>query len=586
MRSRKRLSLTLGERWRAAFLPAGFTLVAAVCAGCARPSPPDWIAMGASGMVAADHSAASQAGVEVLKSGGNAVDAAVAVSLALAVTRPQSTGLGGGGFTIVRWAETGEVAVFDHREVAPAAASKDMYTRAVAENPIGAPPSRYGHLAVAVPGQLAGLAALLDAYGTRSLETLSRPAIRLADQGFAVDEPYVLATRNVLDRYARYPELRESCPYVYNVHLRGGNLRAPGDTLCQPRLARLLRLVAKQGVDAFYRGAVAKALAREMASHGGAVREADLAAYRVSRRQPLVSTYGAYHIITMPPPSSGGTCLIETLNILEAYQARVSPTEADGYSPHVFVEAMKHAFADRARWLGDADFVPVPVDLLTSKVYAQILAEAIDPEVTVPVDTYGTQRVPDDAGTSHFCIVDRWGNCVVSTETVNTEFGSLAAVAEWGLILNNEMDDFTAEPGKANFFGLIQSSRNAVQPGKRPLSSMTPTIVLRNDKPFLLLGASGGPRIISSVLNVMTNVLDRKMSLVDAMLACRIHHQWMPDEVFFDRTPPLALAAALRQAGHTLSATSKTGIVQAILRTAQSWKGASDPRKQGQPKGY
>jgi len=549
------------------------------------PPPPPWIALGKNGMVASDSVYASRAGLEILKSGGNAVDAAVAVSFALAVTRSYSTGLGGGGFMIVHFADD-RVVVQDFRETAPAAATEDMYVQAGKADPSGPAPSVVGHLSVAVPGLVAGRCEALSRYGTVPLETVTAPAIRLARDGFPVDRDYCGATRDVLETYQRHPTLMGSCRYVYETHLRGGKTPSPGAKLVQPELANLLEGIAAEGADFFYRGPVSKALTREMTKHGGLITGEDLAGYRVREREPIRSTYRGYEIIGMPPPSAGGVALAETLNILDAIDfasvVRTDPILA----VHHQVEAMKHAFADRARWLGDADFARVPVTLLMSKKRARQLAAKLDPNQTAVAEAYGTAIVPDDAGTSHFCVVDRWGNVVVSTETINTTFGSLAAVDEWGLILNNEMDDFVSEPGKPNAYGLVQSKANAIAPGKRPLSSMSPTIVLENGEPFLLLGASGGPRIISSVLNVLLGITDFDKSLERAIRDLRPHHQWQPELVYFDTDPPDEIRLGLTKRGHTLSNTRRTGIVQAILRTKNGWEGASDPRKGGQPAGY
>ncbi len=546
---------------------------------------PDWIARGESGMVASDSQYASQAGVEVLKAGGNAIDAAVAVSFALGVTRPYSTGPGGGGYMIARFAD-GRVVVQDFRETAPAAATADMYEKAAKRNPKGPTPSVRGYLAVAVPGLVAGRCQALAAYGTIPLSRALAPSIRLAKEGFPVDEHYVNGARSVLRAYQKHPSLKEPCRYVYETHLGNGHAPAVGDKLIQPKLARLLEGIAEGGSDFFYRGPVAKALATEMKKHGGIMTWEDLAEYEVKTREPIRSTYRDFELITMPPSSSGGVALVEMLNLLEALHHDLVARFDAGLAAHYQVEAMKHAFADRAFWLGDTDFVEVPVALLTSKPYAQELAGSFDANLTLDLDQYGVRSGPEDGGTSHFCVVDRWGNVVVSTETINTTFGSLAAVSEWGLILNNEMDDFAAEPGKENAYGLVHSDRNAVAPGKRPLSSMTPTIVLKGGKPYLMLGASGGPRIISSVLSVLLGVTDEGMSLEKAMLRVRPHHQWRPDEVYFDTDPPQRIMLGLVKRGHKIAEKHKTGVVQAILRTKQGWQGASDPRKGGRPAGY
>ncbi len=544
-----------------------------------------WIAVGTQGMVASDSADASQAGLEILKAGGNAMDAATAISFALGVTRPYSTGVGGGGFTIVRQAD-GAVTVLDYREAAPAAATRAMYVTPAAGGEPRRNPSRNGHLAVAVPGLIAGRCEALKRFGTMPLARTLRPAFRLAREGFQVDDHYVAICRDTMAQYALDPSLRESCGYVYRVHLNDGRLRKVGERLKQPALARFLEALASQGPELFYKGEVARAIEQEMIRHGGVLRADDLEKYRVVERTPITGTYREHTIITMPPPSSGGATLLQILNTLEPLDMTKLRRADAALAAHYMVEAMKHAFADRARWFGDADFHPVPVAYLTSKQYGRQLSKKIQAGQALDLQAYGRSQLPEDAGTSHFCVVDRWGNVVVSTETINTSFGSLAAVAEWGIILNNEMDDFAAAPGKPNAYGLIQSERNAIAPGKRPLSSMCPTIVLKDSKPYLLIGASGGPRIISSVLNVMLNVLDHGMTLEKAVRAPRLHHQWQPNAVFFDAPAPKDLAAGLRARGHRISDKPRGGVVQAIIRSTNGWIGASDPRKGGRPAGY
>ncbi len=551
----------------------------------AETKDPTWIVRGKECMVASDHHLASMAGLRILKRGGNAVDAACAVSFALAVSRPQSTGLGGGGFMMVRMANSGETTVIDSRETAPAASSSNMYDLAVAADPTMAPPSRYAHLAVAVPGLLAGNTQALQQFGTMKLDELLAPAIEISTNGFEVDDHYVKACHDVLSAYEAHPTLRQSCSYVYEVHLRKGKLPRIGDRLRQPALAKLLQAIADQGPNVFYHGPVAAAIEQEMKRHHGIMTQADMANYRVSLRAPLVSSYREFQIITVPPPSSGGTCIIESLNILENVDLAAVDKSNAPLARHYMIETMKHAFADRARWMADPAFADIPTKLITSKPYAKRLASLINHHA-VSKAAYGTTQLPEDKGTSHFSIVDRWGNCVVSTETINTEFGSLSAVGEWGLILNNEMDDFAAEHGRPNAFGLTQSDRNAPEPGKRPLSSMSPTIVLKEQKPVLLLGASGGPRIITAVLNVMINVLDFNLPLAKAIENTRVHHQWMPNEVAFDQKPDESIATALRSLGHTLAKKQKKAMVQAIQIHDGALIGASDPRKGGRPAGY
>ncbi len=559
--------------------------------GCAV-SGPAWVASGTHGMVATDSTDASRAGLEILRAGGNAIDAATAVSFALGVTRPYSTGCGGGGFTIIRFADGRNVAL-DYRETAPRRSGPDMYIRAVKRNPDRRNPSRNGHLAVGVPGLVAGRCLALERYGKMSLERVLRPAVSLARGGFAIDQHYRDSSDQALAQLRADPSLRSSCAYVHRVHLNDGRLHSVGHVLRQPALARFLEQLAREGPDFFYRGAFGEALERTMIEHRGVLRADDLATYRVRERMPLVSSYRDYTVIAMPPPSSGGVALVQMLNTLARFDLEHSRREDPARTQHLIVEAMKHAYADRARWLADTDFVPVPTDLLTSRQYAAQLAARIEPDRVLNASAYGTSDVksgaaalPDDAGTSHFCVVDRWGNVVVSTETINTSFGALVAVDEWGVILNNEMDDFTALPGERNAFGLIQSDRNAVEPGKRPLSSMSPTIILKDGEPYLMLGASGGPRIISSVLAVVLNVLDFALPIERAITTPRVHHQWTPDEVYFDRTALPDVVAGLESRGHVMSNDARGGVVQAILRTTTGWVGVSDPHKAGRPAGY
>lgn len=565
-----------------ALVVAALAPPAIVRADESQAAAPAWIVTTEQGIVASDHALASEAGAAVLRSGGNAIDAGWAVSLALSVCRPESTGVGGGGFTIVRMAD-GRVMVMDARETAPAAASPNMYVKAIAKNPDGPPPSLYGDLAAGVPGVLAGWRALHETIGTKPLHEIIAPAIRIAEGGYAIDAYFAKNAGEKLAVFEKYPSLKQSCGYVYETFLNGGRPLKAGDVIRQPALARLLRAIDQEGVDIFYKGEVADAIVRAMQRGGGIITKADLAAYRPKRREPLRATYRDYEIIAMPPPSSGGICVLQTLRILEHFDLAAMHRRDPAAATHVFVEAMKHAFADRARWLADPDFAPVPTNYLLSDKYIAELAGRIALDKTQPTDSYGSPQLPEDAGTSHFCIIDRWGNCVVSTETINTVLGSLAAVPAWGFILNNEMDDFAAEPGKPNAYGLIQSDRNAPEPGKRPLSSMSPTIVLRDGRPVLLIGASGGPRIITSTLNVMVNLLDYDELLQGAIVEPRVHHQWKPDEVYFDRPPPPELTAGLQRIGHTVSSKPKHGYVQAIVIDGAQRTAASDPQKGGRP---
>ena len=559
-------------------------LIGAMSLSAEPPSVP-WVLEGKEGMVAADSPYASYAGLLALQAGGNAIDAAAAVSFALAATRPDSTGLGGGGFMIARMAD-GKIIVQDFRESAPAAATPDMFVKAVAKDPDGPSPSQYGYLSVAVPGLVAGRCEAVAKWGTLPLAKVLEPAIDLAKRGFSLDHHNGTARRRGLKLLEKNPPLEK-----YGSYIRDTFFDLPkGDRAAQrvklPGLTATFEGIARDGADFFYKGPVAKSLADAMKKNGGIITESDLASYKVISREPLRTTYRNYEIIGMPPPSSGGVALAQALNMLEVvdYASVVKKDAALGM--HYQIEALKHAFADRSRWLGDADFAQIPVAALTSKAYAKKLAGRFDAAKVIAVEQYGSASLPDDAGTSHFVVADKHGNVVVSTETINTDWGSFVTLPEWGLIFNNEMDDFVSEPGKPNAFDLVQSDRNAIAPGKRPLSSMAPTIVLKNKKPYLMLGASGGPRIISSVLHVMLAVLDRDMPLGRVLVDPRPHQQWQPDEVYFDRDADEALVESLRSRGHKVSSERRSGVVQAILRARNGWIGASDPRKGGRPKGY
>lgn len=590
-------------------VPAGGDVPAVVADASAAPAQ-DWIARGRRMMVAADSPYASQAGLEILRAGGNAFDAAAAVSFALAVARPEGTGVGGGGFMIARFAD-GKTVALDFREVAPTASSPDMF---LVQEGAASPPkdaSRNGLFAAGVPGLVAGRCEALKRWGTLPLSRVLAPAIRLAEEGFPIDEAYAAAAKEALEEYEADPSLKQRCAFVYQTFLGGGTALPVGHVLKQPRLATFLRRLAEQGGDFFYKGEFAQALEKHMRAGGGVMTAADLAGYTVKNRTPLTGTYRDFTVIAMPPPSSGGVALLEALNILEVFPMPDLRESAVRPGPHLLIEAMKHAFADRSRYLADPDFSSVPVEQLTSKAYIRKFAMRIQKSLpdTLPVETYGSPQIempdspqiespgaprtekpglpqlPEDGGTSHFCIADAAGTIVVSTETINTSFGSLAAIDEWGVVLNNQMDDFATQPGGANAFGLVQSDRNRVEPGKRPLSSMCPTIVLKDDRPLLALGASGGPRIISGVLNVMVNLLDYGVPPQEAMTAPRLHHQWQPDEVFFDRDAPAALIEMLKTRGHSVSDKHRGAIVQLILREPEGWLGASDPRKGGRPAG-
>jgi gamma-glutamyltranspeptidase/glutathione hydrolase len=572
-------------------LTACLTLTASAAAAALRAADPPWIARSKTGMVASDSAEASQIGASVLATGGNAFDAAVATSFALAVARPESTGLGGGGFMVAYVAKEKRFVALDFRETAPAGATPERYARLFADRGDGPSPSVYGGNAVGVPGQLAGLAEINKRFGTRPLDELVQPALKLAKEGFAADEHFRDACQHVQDTLEKYPQLAKHCAAIRTLVTADGKLPQPGDRVRRPHVADALRLIGKDGPDAFYRGPIAEAVVQAVNDASGMLALPDLSSYRIKERTPLkirLSTYPHHtHVVTMPPPSSGGVCFgimddIETFKSLEG----LGDPDAAPDPTHVRIEAMKHAFAERARWLGDPDFSSIPVHGLTSAQHAIKLASRLKNDQTLPIEEYGsTAPPPDDGGTSHFCVADRDGNIVAITETINGSFGSLVVAEPYGIILNNEMDDFLTVRGEANLYGLVQGEANLVAPGKRPLSSMSPTIILKDGKPLLVLGASGGPRIITSVYQVAEGVINGQ-ALEDAMTELRIHHQWLPDEVCFDREPPADLAERLESYGHKLSDQRQTGIVQAIrFLDDGTMVGASDPKKGGRPAG-
>lgn len=541
--------------------------------------------------VAADHALASQAGLEILRAGGNAIDAAVATSFALSVVRPYSCGIGGGGFMLVRLAKHAghdvRSILLDYRESCPAAVDGDFFER----HPDPTAASR-GGASIAVPGHVAGMLHALDRWGTLAREVVLGPAIRIAREGFAIDAHYLASAREVqawLDgdplRPARFPFLRER-------FLKHGRL-ALGDVLRLPEQGEALARIARDGLTAFTHGAIAEAMIAAAQRDGGVLTQADLVDYRVKERAPIVASFLGHIILGCPPPSSGGVALAQTLAMLEARHAdlfRAADAQDDDASwTHLLAEALQHAFADRARWMADADVVPVPLGQMLDPERLRAAGAMIDMSRTLGDPArYGVAPPPrDDAGTSHFCVVDAQGNAVSCTETINLEFGSLVCVPEWGFALNGTMDDFAARAAP-NAYGLAQTRRNRPAPGKRALSCMTPTIVLDGaGEPVLLAGAAGGPRIITGVVQVLLNALVRGMHAEQAVAAPRFHHQWQPATLQLeDALRGGALEAALTQRGHATSRRQPVASVQAILRAQDGWQAASDPRKGGAPAGY
>lgn len=541
------------------------------------------------GVVAADHALASAAGVEILRQGGNVVDAAVAVGFALSVVRPASSGIGGGGFMLIYDARTQRARVLDYRETAPARATRDMYISL--REPGAEDASRCGALAVAVPGHVAGLCRALKDYGTRDLPTVLAPALRLCRDGVPIDGHDIAVQTRVLDDFRRHPGFEQRFATLWRLYLNSGQPWKNGDVFRSP-LAKVLQRVAEAGPDGFYKGPVADAIVAESSRGGGILTLDDLADVHPKTRDPLTCLYDGRTIYTMPPPSSGGVALIETLQTLTAFDARGAKPGFGRQPPespqrlHVLAEAFKHAFADRAAYLGDPDFADVPVKRLTSLAYATELAARIATDRTQPPENYGRITLKDDGGTSHFSVIDAQGNAVACTETINTAYGSYVVEPAFGIILNNEMDDFTARPGRPNAFGLQQSEANTVAAGKRPLSSMMPTIVVRDGTAEFALGASGGPRIISATTQVLLNLVHAGISPQQAINAPRIHHQWQPDRLELERAYREMLPGELRRFGHDIRIVDENAAVQAVARGPDGLRAGSDPRKHGRPAGY
>ena len=538
-------------------------------------------------VVATDHAAASKAGLSVLKMGGNVVDAAIASSFALSVVRPASCGIGGGGFMVIWNAETQQATALDYRETAPAAATRDMF---LTRTDTGTEPDsvRAGR-AVGVPGTVAGLCFAADHYGTLPLKTLLAPAIRLANDGVAIDAHDRRVQKMILKTVGEYREYKDKFGPLVRLYLNRGVPWQPDDRFHSPQL-KLLRLIASQGQNAFYRGKVANAVIRQVRQHDGILAPEDLSSFAPTIREPIRGRFRRSTVYSMPPPSSGGIAVIQTLQTLGQWEDQSGLSlnglghNSAGYI-HIVAEALKHAFADRSRFLGDTDFVTVPVKQLISQGYASHTAAKIDRFQVHDMNVYGRFFNNDDSGTSHISIIDAQGNAVACTETINLRYGSFVVVPEYGIVLNNEMDDFSARPGEPNSFGLLQSEANAIQPGKKPLSSMAPAIVVRDDRAVFVSGASGGPRIISATLQVMLNHLVFGMKPEPAVTAPRFHHQWFPDALMLESGFQNPVWASLKQKGHRLKRISTVGFNQSVSRFAGKLHGASDPRKYGRSAG-
>jgi len=559
-------------------------------AGCQSAPGPAGESLYRHAAVATDHPLASKAGLEMLRRGGNAVDAVVAASFCLSVVRPYSCGIGGGGFMVVSipardGADPVRVAI-NYRETAPAAVGPDYY-RTLGD----ATTSRNGHHAVGVPGTVAGLLWALLNYGTLDRATVLAPAIRAAEGGFAADASHVAAAGELADRLTAHPYLRSSASFLWERLCLNGSVGV-GDVVRNPDQARALRLIAEHGAEAFYTGEIAEAIAATMEANGGPLTRSDLDAYTISLTPPLVATFTLgreYEILSMPPPSSGGVAMQQVLGILArrwsdlALLARNEPAYV-----HLLTESLKHAFADRAAWLADPAYVEVPTRQLLDAAYLDRLAGSISMQRTRDRFAYGTvEPVAEGGGTSHISAIDAGGMAVACSETVNLVYGSLVTVPGFGFVLNNQMDDFTTIPGQPNAFGLQQSDRNLPEGGKRPLSSMSPTIVLREGRAVVIAGASGGPRIITATLQCVLDYLLFEQTPFEAVAAPRFHHQWMPDVLQFeDQWSDEATVSALRDLGHEVGRREHIGIVQMITIGDDRIRAASDPRKGGWPAGY
>lgn len=537
--------------------------------------------------VAADHPLASEAGVEMLRQGGNVVDAAVAVGFSLSVLRPGSCGMGGGGFMVIWDAKNQRSIALDYRERAPLAATRDMYAAG------GSEASRRGALAVAVPGHVRGLCHALKKYGTLPLSTVLQPAIRLAKDGVALDAHELSARRSKI-RSVR--DHSKDFSALWDEYLGSGELPdaagAGSPRLWHSPQLAALELLARDGVDGFYEGPIAESIVSHLKSRGGILTLEDFRRMDVVERRPLAGEFDGMKIVAMPPPSSGGVAIIESLNILTWLEKNKlnGRLESLGHnSPkylHLLTESLKHAFADRATWLGDPDFADIPVSRLTSPAYAAKLAERVSLEQTKPLKAYGRYLPINDGGTSHFSIIDAEGNAVACTETINTGFGSWEVDPRFGIVLNNEMDDFAARPGKPNAFGLIQSEASAVGPRRKPLSSMSPTILVKDGKAVFVAGASGGPRIISSTLQVLLNMTRFGMSPTEALSKPRIHHQWLPETLLLESPLDETVAGKLQSFGHQTAKRDRQAVSQAARRTTAGLEAASDSRKHGRAAGF
>lgn len=528
------------------------------------------------GCVSSADELATEVGIKILKDGGNAVDAAVGVGFALAVVYPQAGNIGGGGFMVIHFVG-GKNTSIDYREKAPYLASRDMYLDA--NGNVIEDLSTVGHLAVGVPGSVAGMLFALEKYGTMTREQVMKYAIELADNGFAIKSDLAGLLSSNRNYFSKYPGSKK----IFGKRFKGG------DILVQKDLAVTLKDIRDKGRDGFYMGRVADLFVNEMKRGGGLITYSDLENYNVIERDVLKGTYRGFDIITMGPPSSGGICLLYLLNIVEYFDVKGTGFGTPGLI-HLYTEAMRRVYADRSEFMGDADFVNVPVDILTSKLYAKRRLYDFDVYHASLSDNvkHGDAYYREHQETTHYSIVDRWGNCISVTTTLNDNFGSKLVVDGAGFLLNDEMDDFSSKPGVPNMYGLLGSEANSIAPDKRMLSAMTPSVILKDGKPLLVLGSPGGGKIITSVFQTVVNVIDFGMNLKNAVDAPRMHHQWYPDVIQVEyglmNSETYNLVSGL---GHKIKDVNQFGKIDAILFNEDgSMNGYSDSRGYGKALGY
>ena len=527
------------------------------------------------GMVVSQRQSASEVGAEILRKGGNAVDAAVATGLALAVVLPRAGNLGGGGFMVVYLKDADKTITIDYRERAPALAHRDLFLDE--EGNYDKNKAQFSLLSAGVPGTVAGLHLALTKYGTMSWQEVLEPSIKLAEEGFAV--PYDLANILASSRYKK--RLSSNIAAAESYYKKDKSNYEAGEILKLPNLAWTLRQLAEYGPDAFYKGEIAKKIVQEMERNNGLITFEDLENYKAVERPPVEGTYKDFRIVSMPPASSGGVLLIQMLNMLEEY-----PINEMGFgsadSIHILAEVMKRAYADRSKHLGDMDFYDVPFSLM-SKKYSRSLNKSISVKArTASKDVFPGDPYPyESPDTTHFSFMDQFGNAVSNTYTLNFSYGSGIMIPGTGMLMNNEMDDFSSKPGVPNGYGLLGSEANSIQANKRPLSSMTPTIIFKDDKPYLVLGSPGGSRIITTVLQVALNVMEHKMNVAQAVNSPRIHHQWLPEVLMMEKGFGPDTEKILKEKGYNLYPSSTMGSVQAIIKEGEYFYGAADPRRPG-----